>query len=135
MVQRLSDWMDTKPVLKERVLQFSEWYHDKMGYRKYGLKMDDLIPEDSEVVKEAMTRLSERELADRTFRQRRAMHLNMNHEILPQSEWIKPEEDRKYLYPHILDICKEQDEKEAFDRLKPKPWKFWQVQKKSSAAS
>lgn len=80
---------------------------------------DDLIIEEHNVVKEALKRLTEREIADRVFRQRRAMQLNMNHELLSENEWVKPEQDIPYLYRHILDVCKERDEKDLFDKLKP----------------
>jgi ubiquinol-cytochrome c reductase subunit 7 len=127
LAQRLTEWIQARPALDARMRSLTEWYHEKLGYRKYGLYADDLIMEEHDVVKEALGRLSEREIADRTFRQRRALQLNMNHETLPKHEWTKPEQDQSYLYRHILDICKERDEKDTYDLLKPS-----QIQKNKS---
>lgn len=66
---------------------------------------------------EAISRLSEQEQFDRTFRIRRAIHLHMKHERLSREEWTKPEEDRKYLWPIIEAICKERDERSLMDKL------------------
>lgn len=52
---------------------------------------DDLIPEENEVVYEAMKRLTDKEMFDRTFRLRRAVQLNMTKEVLPPEEWISIE--------------------------------------------
>ena len=82
-----------------------------------GLYVDDIIDTNHPVVIEAISRLSEQEQFDRTFRIRRAIHLHMKHEHLPRSEWTKPEEDRKYLWPIIEAICKERDERSLMDKL------------------
>lgn len=52
---------------------------------------DDLIPEENEIVYEAMKRLTDKEMFDRTFRLRRAVQLNMTKEVLPPEEWISIE--------------------------------------------
>lgn len=52
---------------------------------------DDLIPEEHEVVYQAMKRLSDKEMFDRTFRLRRAAQLNMTKETLPRDQWISPD--------------------------------------------
>lgn len=48
---------------------------------------DDLIPEEHEIVYEAMKRLSDKEMFDRTFRLRRAVQLNLTKEVLPPEQW------------------------------------------------
>lgn len=53
---------------------------------------DDLIPEEHDVVYEAMKRLSDREMFDRTFRLRRAVQLDATKGFLPREEWIRPED-------------------------------------------
>lgn len=57
-----------------------------------GLYRDDIISENDPVIQEALKRLSDKEMFDRTFRLRRAIQLNLNHDVLPKSEQTKPEE-------------------------------------------
>lgn len=59
-----------------------------------GLFRDDIISENDPVIQEALKRLSDKEMFDRTFRLRRAIQLNLNHDVLPKSEHTKPEEVR-----------------------------------------
>ena len=49
---------------------------------------DDLIPEEHDIVYEAMKRLTDKEMFDRTFRLRRAVQLNMVKETLCAEQWI-----------------------------------------------
>lgn len=49
---------------------------------------DDIIPEEHEIVYEALKRLTDKEMFDRTFRLRRAVQLSMTKETLPPEEWI-----------------------------------------------
>ena len=56
-----------------------------------GLMRDDLLPSENPVVQEALTRISEKDAFDRTFRLRRAVQLYMTHSDLPVHEQI-PEE-------------------------------------------
>ena len=58
----------------------------------WGLFRDDIISENDPVIQEALKRLSDKEAFDRTFRLRRAIQLNLNHEVLPPSEQTKPED-------------------------------------------
>ena len=57
-----------------------------------GLFRDDIISENDPVIQEALKRLSDKEAFDRTFRLRRAIQLNLNHDILSKSEQTKPED-------------------------------------------
>ncbi|KAJ3195764.1 Cytochrome b-c1 complex subunit 7 [Irineochytrium annulatum] len=75
-----------------------------MGYRKMGLRFDDLIPDETDIVKEAIRRLPQREMQDRIFRFRRALNLSNNHNALEKSEWTKPEEDVNALMPVLHGI-------------------------------
>lgn len=56
-----------------------------------GLMRDDTIYEDSDV-KEALRRLPENVVNDRTFRIKRALDLSMKQQILPKDQWTKFEE-------------------------------------------
>ena len=82
---------------------------------------DDLIPEEHDIVYEALERLTDKEMFDRTFRLRRAVQLNMTKQVLPKEEWIPLEKDVPYLWRHIERIAHEKKEKINFDNLVPSP--------------
>ena len=63
-----------------------------------GLFRDDIISENDPVIQEALKRLSDKEAFDRTFRLRRAIQLNLNHDILSKSEQTKPEDVIQNIY-------------------------------------
>lgn len=88
------------------------------------------------MVREAVKRLTDKEMFDRTFRLRRAVQLDMTHEGLSMAEQTPPEQvppsddsathapscvkDRSYLWAHIEAVCKEREEKDKFDNMVPK---------------
>lgn len=78
---------------------------------------DDLIPADHPVIKEALSRLTDKEIFDRTFRIRRAAQLFMAHEELPVNEQISFENDQPYLWKHLMNVCKERDERSLLDKI------------------
>ncbi|KAI9346791.1 cytochrome b-c1 complex subunit 7 [Zopfochytrium polystomum] len=94
-----------------------EVHANLMGYRKMGLKYDDLIPDESPIIQEALHRLSPRDTQERIFRFRRAFFLSNTQSILDPPEWTKPEEDVPYLRPLIDLVESEIASKEAFDNL------------------
>lgn len=53
---------------------------------------DDILSDENDVVQEAIKRLSDQQMFDRTFRIRRAMQLQLSNSSLPEAEWIKFEE-------------------------------------------
>ncbi|KAG5461003.1 MAG: ubiquinol-cytochrome C reductase complex 14kD subunit [Olpidium bornovanus] len=74
--------------------KFGEKYANIAGYRKMGLRFDDLLIEETEQVQEALRRLPEMESYERVFRFRRALHADLKQDLLPPEEWTKPEEVR-----------------------------------------
>ncbi|KAJ3325294.1 Cytochrome b-c1 complex subunit 7 [Blyttiomyces sp. JEL0837] len=94
-----------------------EWHANQMGYRKMGLKFDDLIPDEGDVVQEALRRLPPREFQERQFRFRRALQLSSTQNILDASEWTKASEDTSYLRPIIEQVEAELVTKQNFDNL------------------
>lgn len=63
-----------------------------------GLKYDDLVAEENEIVKEALRRLEiaePRAAYDRAYRIRMAQQLSLTHQLLPKEEWVKASEVRK----------------------------------------
>lgn len=99
--EHITNFIKKRPALKA----FMDWHtemqwrwmgHYKLGtlcvYSLVGLRSDDILSDGSEVVQEAIKRLSDQELFDRTFRIRRAMQLQLTNSTLPESEWVKFEE-------------------------------------------
>jgi len=100
----------------------ANWYTNAAGYRKLGLRADDLIPEESDTVLLAIKRLPPKEAYDRVFRMRRAFQCSLSHQLLPKEEHTKPEEDVPYLTPLIEEIeaeLKEREDLEAMVITKP----------------
>jgi len=95
----------------------ASWYANLSGYRKMGLVYDDLLVEERPDVQRALTRLTPREAYDRAFRFKRASQTSVQHKDLPKSEWIKPEEDVRYLKPHVLEVEKEDQERHLWDTV------------------
>jgi ubiquinol-cytochrome c reductase subunit 7 len=69
-------------------------------------------------MQKAIKRLPERESYDRAFRLRQALNLSAKHHLLPESEWVKPQDDTRYMTPLAEDVAKEASERAEFDSLK-----------------
>ncbi|KAJ5133947.1 cytochrome b-c1 complex subunit 7 [Penicillium atrosanguineum] len=113
----ITNYIVKRPWLKRAMTPLANWYTDAAGYRKLGLKFDDLIPEESEVVQKAIKRLPAKEAYDRVFRIRRAFQCSISHTLLPAAEQIKASEDVEYLSPIIREIEKENKERVDLDNL------------------
>ncbi|KAK2764023.1 Cytochrome b-c1 complex subunit 7 [Arachnomyces sp. PD_36] len=113
----LAQFAISRPWLKRWMVPFANWYANAAGYRKLGLRADDLIPEENDTVQLALKRLPPKEAYDRVFRLRRAFQCSLEHQLLPASEQTKPEEDIQYLSPIIREIEKEQKERMNLDSL------------------
>ncbi|EJF65629.1 ubiquinol-cytochrome-c reductase complex subunit 6 [Dichomitus squalens] len=99
------------------VKPIADWYANAAGYRKVGLKYDDLLVEERDDVQRALGRLTHREAYDRAYRFKRASHASVLHDVLPKSEWTKPEEDVRYLKPHVQDVEQENLERWKWDHV------------------
>ncbi|KZT65456.1 14 kDa subunit of cytochrome bd ubiquinol oxidase [Daedalea quercina L-15889] len=95
----------------------ADWYVDLQGYRKVGYKYDDLILEERDDVQRALARLTPREAYDRQYRLKRASQCSVLHDVLPKDQWTKPQEDVRYLTPHVEDVEKEALERSAWDNM------------------
>ncbi|MCJ1315332.1 Cytochrome b-c1 complex subunit 7 [Xylographa vitiligo] len=111
----LANYIIKRPWLRRWMQPLSEWYKDAAGYRKLGLRADDLIPEESETVLLALKRLPPKEAYDRVFRLRRAFQCSLAHQLLPKNEHTRPEDDRLYLSPIIKEIEAEKQEREDLE--------------------
>ncbi|GAB7361518.1 hypothetical protein MBLNU230_g1574t1 [Neophaeotheca triangularis] len=113
----LAGFMMKRPWLMRWMKPLSNWYADAAGYRKLGLRADDLIPEESEVVLMALKRLPPKEAYDRVFRMRRAFQCSLSHQLLPKNEWTSKDQDYPYLSPIIREIEAERTEREDMDAM------------------
>ncbi|KAL4934765.1 hypothetical protein BDV06DRAFT_229484 [Aspergillus oleicola] len=116
----LANFIVKRPALRRWIQPIANWYVDAAGYRKLGLRHDDLIPEESLTVQTALKRLPPKEAYDRIFRIRRAFQCSISHTLLPVEEQTKPSEDLEYLSPIIREIEKEQKERADLDNLSVK---------------
>ncbi|KAF2648505.1 14 kDa subunit of cytochrome bd ubiquinol oxidase [Lophiostoma macrostomum CBS 122681] len=106
-----------RPWLSRWVKPLAEWYVNAAGYRKLGLRADDLIPEENEVVQLALKRLPPKDAYDRVYRLRRAFQCSVSHQLLPKEQWTKPEEDTPYLTNVITNIESEMKEREDLEAM------------------
>ncbi|KAJ0420770.1 cytochrome b-c1 complex subunit 7 [Aspergillus carlsbadensis] len=113
----LTNFVVKRPWLKRWMTPIANWYVDAAGYRRLGLRADDLIPEETETVQTALKRLPPKEAYDRIFRIRRAFQCSISHTLLPLEEHTKPSEDVEYLSPIIREIEKELAERNDLDNL------------------
>ncbi|KAF1940164.1 hypothetical protein EJ02DRAFT_435769 [Clathrospora elynae] len=113
----LAPFIKKRPWLSRWMKPLSEYYCHAAGYRQLGLRADDLLPEENDVVQTALKRLRPQEAYDRVFRLRRAVQLSMSHQLLPKEEWVKPEEDVPYLQVMITDIEAEMAEREDLESM------------------
>ncbi|KAK4942106.1 Cytochrome b-c1 complex subunit 7, mitochondrial [Elasticomyces elasticus] len=88
-----------RPWLKRWMMPLANWYAEAAGYRQLGLKADDLIPEENDIVQLALKRLPPKEAYDRVFRLRRAF------------------QDKEYLSPIIRQIEAELKERADLDSV------------------
>jgi len=67
--------------------------------------------------KQAISRLPANELHDRAFRFRVAFQQDLMRRPLPKEEWLKPEDDVRYLTPLIEEVAKEDKERAYWDSI------------------
>ncbi|KAJ4365193.1 Cytochrome b-c1 complex subunit 7 [Neocucurbitaria cava] len=113
----LAPYIAKRPWLQRWMKPLSNWYCNAAGYRQLGLRADDLLPEENDVVQTALKRLQPKAAYDRVFRLRRALQLSMSHQLLPKEEWTKPDEDVPYLQTLIEEIETEMAEREDLESL------------------
>jgi len=113
----LAPYIRSSRTLSKWIQPFANWYGNISGYRKYGFKYDDLLAEETPEVQRALSRLTERENYDRAYRLKRASQASLLHTPLPKDQWVKPEEDIRYLEPHVLDVLKEVEERRMWDSV------------------
>ncbi|WRT69076.1 uncharacterized protein IL334_006059 [Kwoniella shivajii] len=110
-------WIKSKPGLQKYWARWSNFYKNAAGYRKKGYLYDDLILEETPQVQKAIQRLSPQQKYDRVFRMRQGLIQSMHHKDLPKDQWVKPEQDVRYLTPLIEGVIAEEAERAEWDYM------------------
>ncbi|KII88744.1 hypothetical protein PLICRDRAFT_41969 [Plicaturopsis crispa FD-325 SS-3] len=113
----LAPYVRQSRTLSKWIKPLATWYADLAGYRKMGLKYDDLLVEERDDVQRALKRLTPREAYDRAYRLKLASHASVQHANLPKEQWVRAEEDVRYLKPHVLDVANEDVERVKWDTI------------------
>ncbi|UNI20903.1 Cytochrome b-c1 complex subunit 7 [Purpureocillium takamizusanense] len=113
----LAPFVLRRPWLAKMLMPAANWYASAAGYRKLGLKFDDLIEEERESTQLALRRLSPKESYERVWRIRRATQCSYQHKLLPRDQWTKPEDDKPYLRSIIAQVEAEIAERDALDSM------------------
>ncbi|KAF7295103.1 Ubiquinol-cytochrome-c reductase complex subunit 6 [Mycena indigotica] len=113
----LAPYIRSSPTLTKIFTPIANWYAGGALYRQYGLLYDDLLIEERPEVQKALSRLTPRQAYDRAFRIKRASQADVLHAPLPKEQWTKPEQDIRYLLPHVIDVEAEIKERAHWDTL------------------
>ncbi|KAI7878301.1 14 kDa subunit of cytochrome bd ubiquinol oxidase [Lichtheimia hyalospora FSU 10163] len=120
----LKSFVQNCKVLNGLLTPVANVYANAAGYRKIGLRYDDLISEENELVQEALRRLEiaePREMYDRAYRIRVAQQCSLTHSLLPKEQWVTSSTDKSYLRPYIDEVAAEFAERGDFDNIKVTP--------------
>ncbi|KAF9312782.1 Cytochrome b-c1 complex subunit 7 [Podila horticola] len=88
------------------------------GYRKLGMRYDDILREETDIIREAINRLPENEGYERFYRMKVACQYSLSHTIATKETALKPEDDIRYLTPLIDEVAAEFAEREDFNNIK-----------------
>jgi len=93
--------------------RYGDFYRDYKGHRRYGLKYEDLLFEDT-ITMEALRRLPKSEQYSRFERLKVAIDLEIKGIELPREKWLKAEDDIPYLTPYINEVSREYEERKLW---------------------
>lgn len=119
-IVKITDYILRSSTLSKILKPISNKFNDFAGYRKLGLRFNDIIEEENQVVQTALRRLPSDEKYARNYRIIRAHQQELTHHLLPRNEWIRANDDSNYLLPYILEAEKEVLEKEKLDNMELK---------------
>ncbi|KAI7832682.1 cytochrome b-c1 complex subunit 7 [Gamsiella multidivaricata] len=88
------------------------------GYRQLGLRYDDVLREETDIIREAINRLPENESYERVFRMKTAFQYSLSHTVATKDSALKAEDDIRYLTPLIDEVATEVTEREDFNNIK-----------------
>lgn len=116
-IVKAADFILSRPSLSKVVVPMAKVFCSYSGYREMGLKMNDIMLEETPIMQKAIKRLPADESYARVYRMITAHQLSLSHDLLPPSKAVKPEEDNHYLVPYILEAEKEAFEKAELDNM------------------
>jgi len=117
--KRIAQFVKSRPSLEKTIAPLASSYLELAGHRRIGLRYDDLIEEENDIVQEALRRLSPQEQYRRAYRIRIAQQCGVTHTELPREQWTKPEEDIPYLKPIVDQVKAEWAERTEMDAAIP----------------
>lgn len=117
-VKKQAEFVLRTPLLRQIALPAAKVFTSLSGYRSLGLKLDDLLIEETPEMQKAISRLPAEESYARNYRIISAHQLAVSIDVLPKEKELKPEEDTPYLTPYILEAEAEAFEKEALNNAK-----------------
>ncbi|KAG9068774.1 Cytochrome b-c1 complex subunit 7 [Linnemannia hyalina] len=88
------------------------------GYRKLGLRYDDVLREETDIIREAVNRLPDNVGYERVYRMKVAFQYSLSHTIATKDTALKPEDDIRYLTPVIEEVAAEFAERDDFNNIK-----------------
>jgi ubiquinol-cytochrome c reductase subunit 7 len=97
-------------------ITFKRFAFNASGFNQFGLYHDDALYENEDVI-EALNRLPQTVLDERSFRIQRAVNCSMLKTVLPKDQWPTYDEDRakgRYLQPYLNEVKAEKKEREAW---------------------
>ena len=82
------------------------------------MRYDDVLREETDIIREAVNRLPDNEGYERVYRMKVAFQYSLSHTIATKENTLKPEDDIRYLTPVIDEVAAEFAEKEDFNNIK-----------------
>ena len=119
-IVKVGDYILRSPILSKVCVPVAKKFVELSGYRKLGLRYNDLFSEENPIMQTALKRLPEDESYSRNYRIIRAHQYELTHHLLPRNEWIEAKDDVNYLLPYILEAEAEAIEKDQLDHLELK---------------
>jgi ubiquinol-cytochrome c reductase subunit 7 len=101
-LEKISTYILSKPALRRVFVPAAAAFVNLSGYRKLGLKFDDLIVEENDIVQTALRRLPAEQQYERVYRIATAMQLSLSHKLLPKNEQMTPENVGRAIRNHCI---------------------------------
>lgn len=119
-IVKIGDYILKSPTLSKMCVPIAQKFVNLSGYRKLGLRYNDLLSEENPILQTALRRLPEDESYSRNYRIIRAHQQELTHHLLPRNEWVTAKDDMNYLLPYILEAEAEAMERDQLDHLEIK---------------
>ncbi|KAL6942679.1 Cytochrome b-c1 complex subunit 7, mitochondrial [Hanseniaspora osmophila] len=119
-IVKMGDAILKSPSLSKIAIPVASAFGYLSGYRELGLRYNDLLSEENEIVQTALRRMPAEESYARIFRIIQAHQYELTHHLLPASKQTTAKDDVPYLIPYLLEAEAAAHEKEALNNLEIK---------------